>query len=135
MLSDETVQAADDAYEAVRAFNHLTINRSSLPAPEVYRILGNLKLGAGYSLEQALNQIAAGLANSTKEYDVYDNNRDPEESIDLAVGYLKAAAVHAAKIGPLLEAAQTAINLQGYRDAAESRNETVCEVRVEADEE
>jgi hypothetical protein len=114
----EVIEEADTAYEAIRAINHLTINRTSIPAPEVYSILGNLKLAAGYSMKQALEQIAAGLSNSTSEYNVYDNKRDPEESIDLAVGYLAAAAMHAGTIGELLEKAQTAINSQGYNEAA-----------------
>lgn len=122
-MADETTQEADNAYEAIRAFNHLTINRPSIPAPEVYSILGNLKLAAGYSLQQALGQIATGLSNSPRDYDVYDNNRPPEESIDTAVGYLKAAQEHAGKIARLLEAAQTAINSQGYREVTLGRDE------------
>lgn len=38
--SDEAVREADTAYDAMRAMAHLT--RATHPAPDVYRILGNL---------------------------------------------------------------------------------------------
>ena len=47
------------AYEAIRAINHLT-SHGPIPAPTVYRILGELK-GVGHLLPQALGQIARGL--------------------------------------------------------------------------
>ena len=112
---DETpavVQHADDAYEAIRAINHLTYQ--SIPAPLAYAILGNLK-NVGHLLPQALTQIGSGLQRSLDEYDVYeDDGADPAESVALAVEYLTAAGERAAEVGRLLEAAQTAINRQGY---------------------
>lgn len=57
------VREADDAYEAIRAINHATINAVSIPAPVVYDVLGNLKLAAGLAaqigelLEQAQSRI------------------------------------------------------------------------------
>jgi hypothetical protein len=48
------------------------------------------------------------------DYDVYDRNRDPAESVQMAAEALASAAQLAAKVGALLSAAQSAINLQGY---------------------
>ncbi len=111
MSDEELVQHADDAYEAIRALNHGTWR--TLPAPLVYDLLGNLR-GAGYGLEQLARQLATGLRRSLTEYDVYDHNRDPEASVDLAEHALREAASAANRLGELLSAAQMAINAQGY---------------------
>jgi len=105
------VQRADDACEAIRAINHLTAG--TVPAPLAYEILGNLK-GVAHRLPQALGQIGTGLTRSLTEYDVYDRNREPAESVELARGFLLRAATKAAELGELLEQAQFAIHLQGY---------------------
>ncbi|WP_020393448.1 hypothetical protein [Kribbella catacumbae] len=111
MSDDPLVQHADDAYEAVRALNHGTFR--TIPAPLAYSLLGNLN-NVGYGISQLTEQIATGLEGSLTEYDVYDNNRDPAESVATAASLLRSAAVHAKEIGRLLSEAQTAINLQGY---------------------
>jgi hypothetical protein len=112
-----TVQLADDAYEAVRAINHATINRTAIPAPEVYRVLGSLKL-VGHGLDQALSQLGAGLGRSLDHYDVYeDDGADPLVSVVQAVDLLTEARAHALTLGQLLERAQVALNRQGYRDS------------------
>jgi hypothetical protein len=108
---DELIQHADDAYEAIRALNHRTWR--AIPAPLAYGLLGNLN-NLGYGLEQLLLQLSHGLARSLTEYDVYDNNRDPAESVRTANKALWIAARHAHEIGVLLSTAQTAINQQGY---------------------
>lgn len=123
MNSKALVQHADDAYEAIRALNHATISGCVVPAPLAYDLLGNLNL-VGYGLAQLLGQLAAGLDRSLSEYDVYDRNRDPADSVALANEAMQAAARHAHEIGALLSAAQVAINLQGYNihhDDAEHR--------------
>jgi hypothetical protein len=52
-------------------------------------------------------------------YDLSDApGRDPQFSIIEAGTHLNDAARHAEKLGELLEAAQTAIRDQGYRDEA-----------------
>lgn len=116
---DETpavVQHADDAYEAIRAINHLT--RGAVLAPTVYDVLGNLK-GVGHMLPQALTQLASGLALSLNEYDVYeDDGSDPVQAIATATDHLTRAAQLAAQLGVELEHAQSAINGQGYRPPA-----------------
>jgi hypothetical protein len=116
-MSEDTpavVQHADTAHEAIRSINHLT--RGTVPAPLAYSILGNLK-NVGHLLPQALGQIGAGLERSLTEYDVYDRDREPAESVALAQDYLEQAATKAAEMGQLLEKAQSAINSQGYTTA------------------
>ena len=112
MSSDtELVNSADAAYEAIRTLNHGTYR--TIPAPLAYSLLGNLA-GAGHGLAQLLGQINTGLSKSLTEYDVYDRNRDPAESVDMTAEALDSAAELAAQLGELLSTAQGAINLQGY---------------------
>lgn len=107
------VQQAEVAYEAIRAINHMS---GAVPAPVAYDVLGNLKTAGGYGMQQALKQLAAQLTLSLEKYDVYDaEGKNPAESVATATVALEQAASHAQQIGLLLEAAQTAINTQGYR--------------------
>lgn len=107
------LEHADDAYEAVRAINHLTMR--TIPAPAAYGLLGNLK-GVGYLLPQALEQIGQGLSASLTEYDVYeDDGADPAVNVEAARRYLREAADYAKEIGRLLDRAQSAIAQQGHR--------------------
>lgn len=102
------------AYESIRAINHLTFG-GAIPAPLLYEILGNLK-GVGHMLPQALTQLGEGLLRSLDEFEVYDNDGEPRANATRAAHQLMEAAEHAARLGDLLEAAQTTINAQGYRD-------------------
>lgn len=110
---DTAIGAADDVYEDVKAINHALISRTSIPAPVAYAVLGNLKL-AGHGLSEVAGHLSRGLRASLDEYDVYDNNRDPAQSVAMARASLDRAAELAAEIGDLLSAAQSSINLQGY---------------------
>lgn len=101
---------------AIRATNHLT-GQGPIPAPTVYRILGDLK-GVGHLLPQALEQLCRGLQASLVAFDVYDHRREPGESVTDAVALLTRAARKAADLGQLLEDAQAAIAEQGYRTDA-----------------
>lgn len=101
------------AHEAIRAINHLT-GHGPIPAPTVYRILGDLK-GVGHLLPQALEQLCRGLQASLATFDVYDHRRDPAESVMDAVALLVRASRKAADLGQLLEDAQAAISEQGNR--------------------
>ncbi len=129
-----TVRLADTVYESVRGINHATISREAIPAPEVYRVLGSLKLlGAG--LDQALSQLGAGLGRSLDMYDVYeDNGADPLVSVVMAVDLLTEARTHATELGQLLAQAQVAINGQGYRDAQHDEQEAEAAAELEDDE-
>ena len=117
----EAVHVADNAYDALRAMAHLT--RATHPAPDVYRILGNLKNLGGF-LPQISTQLAQGLVKSLQEYDVTEyEGKDPAASIALAGDHLARAATLAAQMGEELAKAQNAIAGQGYRTAAERRRE------------
>lgn len=124
---------ADAASEAIRSINHQTIfTGDGIPAPVIYRVLGNLQSAAGHGLSQALRQLAAGLERSLATHDVYeDDGRDPRQSVANAVAALTEAAGLAGQIGPMLESAQAEIARQGYHTtgtdlAMESRNAHDC---------
>ena len=122
-MDDETPQVireADEAYEAIRAINHLTIT-SVHPAPTVYKVLGNLK---GLGLPQAFTQLAQSLGRSLDKYDVYeDDDRDPVQSVATAADHLTKAAQLAAAMRTELELAQSAISRQGYRETKAAGSE------------
>ena len=110
--TSRVVQLADDAYQAIRGINHLTLG-ATVPACLLYDVLGNLK-GVGHLLPQTLAQLGAGLGRSLDKYDVYDGEgRDPVQSVAEAVDHLTRAA----QLGQELELAQSAINMLGYHDA------------------
>lgn len=111
----------DVAYEALRAINHLTLG-GAIPAPVVYEVLGNLK-GVGHMLPQALSQLGTGLTASLEAFDVYDHKGDPADNVTQARAYLLEAAEKSRELGELLEAAQGAINSQGYHGPSDSDGE------------
>ena len=108
------VDSADEAYEIIKSIARGTAGRS-LPAPVVYALVGNLKHAGGYTLAEVLENIASGLQESLKTHDVYDEGGDAAANADQAAAELGAAAKLAEQIGRHLDAAQTAINRQGYR--------------------
>lgn len=112
--------AAEAAYEATRSINHSTIvTGNGIPAPVLYRVLGELKTANGYGLNQALDQLAHGLERSLDTHDVYeDDGREPQESVSAAAQALRQAADLANQIGVLLDQAQSAVAGQGYRTAS-----------------
>jgi hypothetical protein len=112
MNDTKLVQCADDAYEAIRALNHGT--RRTIPAPLAYSLLGNLRC-LGVALSQLADQIDAGLRSSLTTYDVYDEDRDPATSVELAGLDLTRAASHANDMAWRFGRAQQAIAAQGYR--------------------
>lgn len=111
------------AYEAIRAINHLT-GHGPIPAPTVYRILGELK-GGGHLLPQTCAQLARGLQESLDTLDVYDLRHDPADSVTEAVLLLNQALRKAAELGELLEAAQAAISEEGYQTDSADQPEAV----------
>ena len=108
---ERLVQHADDAYEAIRALNHGTYR--TIPAPLAYSLLGNLR-SLGVALSQLADQIGAGLRSSLTKHDVYDDNRDPAASVEMASEALKNAADHANDMAWRFGRAQEAIAWQGY---------------------
>lgn len=112
-MNDQTlIKHADDAYEAIRALNHGTY--STIPAPLAYSLLGNLR-SLGVALSQLADQIDAGLRSSLTTHDVYDNDRDPAASVELAGLDLTRAASQANDMAWRFGRAQQAIAAQGYR--------------------
>jgi hypothetical protein len=109
----------ETAYEAVRSFNHRTLG-GTIIAPEAYRILGSAAALAA-ALPQAVNQLGGGLRAALREFDVYDQNRSPAESMDMAQAQLVAAAEAFERAYDHLSAAQTAINLQGVNSDSDDR--------------
>jgi hypothetical protein len=107
---------ADLAHESIRAMNHITSSGGAIPAPVAYSVLGNIS-GAAHMIIQLCEQLGRGLEKSLTEFDVYDRKGDPGESVAAAVAALQVARAHARSLGEALDAAQVAINSQGYNDA------------------
>ncbi|MGL5826649.1 MAG: hypothetical protein ACRCYU_17835 [Nocardioides sp.] len=110
---------AETVYDAIRAMCHHTTGRPVLPAPDLYRILGEFHAAP---LAQLLRQLANGLGASADHYQLYEHDpaRSPSTSICLAVGHLADAARAAAELSRHLTAAQAAINGQGHHGPIES---------------
>ena len=117
---DRVIGWPEMAYESVRAINHLTNHGAIVPAPTLYRVLGELK-GVGYLLPQALDQLGRGLSASLEQLDVTEDDptRDPRASVATALSFLDQAAQLARDLGATLEAAQSAIGGQGYKSAGD----------------
>lgn len=112
MTSNEAmIRLARDVEDAVNALNHAAYR--TIEAPLVYDLTGTLKVAA-WGLAQLCEQMADGLDASLDEFEVYDRNRDPEESAGMARVELTAAAVAARRYADALGRAQVAINLQGH---------------------
>jgi predicted Zn-ribbon and HTH transcriptional regulator len=115
MNSEAMVTEADGIYEAFRMLNHATITNNA-PAPLVYDLTGNLK-AATWGYRQLCEQLGRGVVGSLTEYEVYDNSdRTPEESAELCRAHLLRAATLLEQVGREIEAAQSAVNQQGYTD-------------------
>ena len=118
-MSDQPaiVDDADEAYDSIKSIARRS-SGGSIPAPVVYALLGNLKSAGGYTLAEALENIAGGLQHSLKTHDVYDEGGDAAANVDQATAELRAAAKLAGQIGRHLDAAQSVINRQGYRPSS-----------------
>lgn len=107
------IMAADEAYEAIRYLNHKTIT-TTVPAPVAYDLLGSLRqLQDGVS--QFAGQLGSGLRRSLSDYNMYDDARDPAESVGMAGAALAKTATHANRAAEYAAAAQIAITWQGFR--------------------
>lgn len=114
-----TADLADQVYENVREIARRT-NGPSIPAPQVYVLVGNLKSAGGYTVAEVYKNLAAGLVRSLSTHEVYDDRgADVQQSVETAVVALHEAAVKAHEVGVLLDVAQSAIASQGYRTADE----------------
>jgi hypothetical protein len=96
----------------VRAMSAKSVLNFAFGVAALDRILGELTAMAGV-FPQALNQLSSGLRQALREYDVYDENRDPAVSVEMAAAELAAAAEAFQRVSAHLSIAQEAINLQG----------------------
>ena len=112
----------EEAYESIRAINHLTNTGLSIPAPVVYRVLGDLKMAVG-ALPQALEQMGDGLKRSLESptIEVTDSKGDPRTSVAEARRRFAQATEHLQRARIALEQAQVAINSQGYEDVEDDQ--------------
>lgn len=111
--TDAMLKSANDAYVAVESLNHATVN-AVIPAPVAYGLLGSLSRLQD-AVGELVAQVATGLGRSLLAYDVYDDAREPGESIRLAEASLLRAAIHARSAAERASAAQAAIAWQGFR--------------------
>lgn len=117
---DAMIKSADDAYEAIQTLNHATIT-TTVPAPVAYALLGSLRQ-LEHAVAQLAGQLSSGLRRSLSEYDVYDDTRDPAESVAMAAAALEQTTTHANRAAECAAAAQLAITWQGFRlDEEEDR--------------
>lgn len=135
MSTDEStpaaVAAADEAYEAMKTLASVT-GWAAQPGPDVYSVLGNLKLVAGTMLADTLRNLGTGLGQTLTDetYDVHqDDAGDPGIAAMNTADYLNQAAEKANEIGQLLSAAQVAITRQGYNRPPPQHGDRVCLVR------
>jgi hypothetical protein len=96
----------------VRAMSAKSVLNFAFGIAALDRILGELTAMAGV-FPQTLNQLSSGLRQALREYDVYDENRDPAVSVEMAAAELAAAAEAFQRVSAHLSIAQEAINLQG----------------------
>lgn len=117
MNSEEEVTAKDYANDVYDATGELGREiPGNCPAPIAYSILGNLKNSSGHMLEHVLDKLVDGLEQSLIDFDVYDTKREAAVSVATAKLHLERAAGYSKLIAQNLEAAQTAINSQGWRE-------------------
>ncbi|TCO45539.1 hypothetical protein EV646_108162 [Kribbella antiqua] len=110
---DAMIKSANDAYEAIRTLNHATLT-ATVPAPVAYALLGSLRQ-LEHAVARLATQLSSGLRRSLTEYDVYDDTRDPAQSVAMAAAALAETATHADRTAECAAAAQLAITWQGFR--------------------
>lgn len=108
----------DAATELARAAN--STSGRVIPAPVVYDILGNIKTALG-ALGEVVDYLPIGLNASFQDdkIKIYDRgvdgqDRDPTLQAGLAISYLTDLRESIQAAAAAAEAAQTAVNGQGY---------------------
>lgn len=119
---EEAIEAADEAAEAIRTINHLTLG-AIIPAPDLYRMLGKMA-AAVERMPQALGQFSVGLERSMGTYQVQqDDGSDPAVATEQAVEHLRHARELADDLGRSLREARAAITFQSAREIASATDE------------
>jgi len=112
MTDREPSQLVSEAADNLRIFNHQTrteqLTDRCIIAPDAYTILGSATELA-YSLPQALSQLSDALRRSLAVFDIYDQDRDPVDSVTIATHAIPAAADAFTKAAQHLSDAQAAI--------------------------
>ncbi|GGC69767.1 hypothetical protein IEU95_01815 [Hoyosella rhizosphaerae] len=111
-MTTRLIEHAQTASEAIRAIAHDTPDVPS--APELYDVLADLKY-VPHRLPDALTKFRQALVRSLDELDVFDDARDPQDSVSRCNAHLVTAAELLATAGEHLEKAQAALSAQGYR--------------------
>ncbi len=121
LLDTATANLEDSA----RNLTHCARSADAIPAPAAYVALGNLKV-ALWRLRDATHALADGLHRSHRlpAIRITDSDlatgepRDPSESLHLATTSLQALSLHLADAATHAEAAQAALDGQGYEPAS-----------------
>lgn len=108
---------AQQILSATHAFEEEPRQRSAVPAPEVYELLGDISAAISTRLPDALERMADSLERSfLVDYDVYeDDGTDPAQSIHAARQALSTAILLLRDAGDSLDHARIAMRNQGYR--------------------
>lgn len=119
----DTPGAVAEAATCIRALNHLLSNGGYLPAPTLYRMMGDLS-SLLHGLDQALPAMGDALARSLDEpsITVYNSDGpdpretapDPRETVEHARGLLARAAERVGHAAHVVGMAHTVIAVQGY---------------------
>ena len=117
-------EAADQAYDATQDFARAANGNNGhiIPAPTAYAILGNTK-GMLRHITEVIDHLPSGLEAGLNEptLDIYDQDpttaqpRDPAAQVQLAATHLRRLRMLLHEAVNLTEAAQTALNSQGWR--------------------
>jgi hypothetical protein len=110
--TDAMFKTANDANQAIQTLKHAT-TMATIPAPVAYVLLGSLSEMQD-AVAQLARQIATGLERSLSEFEVYDDARDPGESLIEATAALTTTAINATRAAEFTSKAQAAIACQGF---------------------
>lgn len=111
---EQTRDIANDLYDGMHDLSVAVMRRVVSP-PELYTILGNLKLASGYYLEELLGRLADGVERSIAELELYHaDGGDAAANVAQAIAWLKIAQQGARGVAAQLEAAHSAIAPIGY---------------------
>lgn len=120
-IDDNLQQGTESAYESCRELAHLASELPFVPAPALYRALGEHKMTL-WAFRDAIQYLSAALERShdQSELRITDSDfttgesRDPKTSVRDAMTYLERAAGLLSEAGQALDSAQSSIAGQGY---------------------
>lgn len=107
------IEYASSIDESARFMCHVLITRTAVPAPLLYDLTGHLG-AALHRLVEVADHLNRGIQASPNEYVVYDRNREPGISIEMASAELATAAGLLTGAAECIARTQSAVNLQGY---------------------